>query len=151
MYSLCVSSFLAIRVTLTTQPTIDEDAGVLKVTLSLDRPSPCCLRVYVKTIDVSAEGKLLVLCVHMCICVHVCMSVCVCVFVCEQVCVSVRANTCECVHATVCMYMCMQLCAFVCKCACVHASVCMQVHAWEYVCMYTYECTNMHVCASKDI
>ena len=61
--SSCVSWFLAIGVTLTTQPTIDEDAGVLKVTLSLDKPLPCCLRVYVETIDIMAEGKLHVLCV----------------------------------------------------------------------------------------
>ena len=77
MYSLCVSSFLAIGVTLTTPPTIDEDAGVLEVTLSLGRPSPCCLRVYVEAIDEMAEGK-----VACTVCVHVYIYVCVFAYVC---------------------------------------------------------------------
>ena len=58
---VCVSWFLAINVTLTTDPIIDETVGVLKVTLSLDKPSPCCLRVYVETVDKNATGKLHIL------------------------------------------------------------------------------------------
>ena len=54
---------LAIHVTLTAQETIDETAGVLKVNLTLDKPSPCCLRVYVETVDKNATGKMHVLCV----------------------------------------------------------------------------------------
>ena len=68
MCSLCVSWFVAIKVTLTTQGIINEDAGVLKVNLSLDKPSPCCVHVYVQTIDIMAEGKWHILYVYLCAC-----------------------------------------------------------------------------------
>ena len=96
---LLCSWFLAINVTLTTTPTIDETAGVLKVNLTLDKPSPCCFRVYVKTVDKLAQGKLHVLCV--CVCACVCVCVCMCVYVCMCMCVYVCA--CVCVHVHVCV------------------------------------------------
>ena len=60
-FCVCVSWFLATKVTLTTDPIIDETAGNLTVTLNLDKPSPCCLHVYVEAADKNATGKLLVL------------------------------------------------------------------------------------------
>ena len=58
----CVSCFLAIGVTLAeTNPTIDENVGVLRVHLNLDRPSPFCFNVFVEAVDKIAEGKLHVL------------------------------------------------------------------------------------------
>ena len=77
---VCISWFLAINVTLTATPTINENAGVLKVDLSLDRPSPCCLRVHVEAVDKDAEGKLHALCVSM----HACMCVCMCMYMSTQ-------------------------------------------------------------------
>ena len=57
--------FLAISVTLTeTKHTIDESAGVLKLDLIFDRPSPFCFNVYVEGVNKMAVGKLHVLCSH---------------------------------------------------------------------------------------
>ena len=59
--------FLAISVTVTeTKHTIDESAGVLKIDLMFDRPSPFCFNVYVEGVNKIAEGKLHVrtYCVH---------------------------------------------------------------------------------------
>ena len=100
MFSLCVSWFIGTRVTLTTNSTIDESSGDLKIDLSLDKPSPCCFHVYVETIDKGADGKLHTLYEYVCVCVCVC--VCICVYMCVYVCVHT--------HACVCM----------CACACVH-------------------------------
>ena len=51
--------FLAISVTLTeTNHFINENVGVLKVDLTLDKPSPLCFNVYVEVVDKMAEGKL---------------------------------------------------------------------------------------------
>ena len=85
MCSLYVSWFVAIKVTLTTQRIINEDAGVLKVHLNLDKPSPCCVRVYVQTIDIMAEGKWHVLYVYLCACACVCACVLVHMCMCLQV------------------------------------------------------------------
>ena len=77
MFVFFLDLILAIHVTLTAQETIDETAGALKVDLTLDKPSPCCLHVYVKAEEESATGKLHVLCVCVCVwvrgCVHACM------------------------------------------------------------------------------
>ena len=75
MFSLCVSWFIGTGITLTTNSTIDESSEVLKVDLSLDKPSPCCFHVYVETIDKEAKGKLYTLYEYVCVFMHVCACV----------------------------------------------------------------------------
>ena len=101
MFSLCVSWFIGIGIILTTNSTIDESSGVLKVDLSLDKPSPCCFHVYVETIDKGADGKLQTLYEYVCVCVCICVCICV--------------------------YMCVYVCVYVCVCVCVQC-VCIKVH-----------------------
>ena len=95
MFSLCVSWFIGSRIILTTNSTIDESSGVLKVDLSLYKPSPCCFHVYVETIDKGADGKLHTLYEYVCVYVYVCVCVRMCVCVCVCVCVCART---VCVH-----------------------------------------------------
>ena len=69
--------------------------------------------------------KRALMCVSMCVCVHLCVFVCVSPCVCVQVCVSRCASPCVCVHVCVSMCLCPCVCVHVCMSMCV--SMCVRV------------------------